>query len=55
MDRKIGMDYAVMLFFTNQMAVASVEHENVQKFLGDSTQHFDLIIAEWMFNELYSR
>ncbi|KOB69155.1 UDP-glycosyltransferase UGT40K1 [Operophtera brumata] len=47
------MDHALMLFFMNHMAVTSVEHENVQKFLGDPTQHFDLVIAEWILAGIY--
>lgn len=55
MDGKLSMDHAVILFIMNHIAGTTVEHENVQKVLGDPTQNFDLIIAEWMFSELYSR
>lgn len=29
-------------------------HENVQALLNDISKHFDVVIAEWMFSELYA-
>lgn len=43
-----------LFFITLRIATKSVEHENFQKFLADHNQEFDLIIAEWMFSELYA-
>ncbi|KAI5645836.1 UDP-glucoronosyl and UDP-glucosyl transferase domain-containing protein [Phthorimaea operculella] len=37
-----------------KVAAAVVKTENVQKILNDPTQQFDVIVNEWMFNDLYA-
>lgn len=35
-------------------ANTTIFHEDVQHLLQDPEEEFDAVIAEWMFNELYS-
>ncbi|XP_068619917.1 UDP-glucosyltransferase 2-like [Battus philenor] len=35
-------------------SVMTLQHSDIQKLISDPTQHFDVVIAEWMFNELYT-
>lgn len=38
----------------HQIAKDAVLHENVQKFLLDTTNKFDVVIGEWLYTDLYS-
>ncbi|KOB69154.1 UDP-glucosyltransferase [Operophtera brumata] len=53
MDGKVDMDHAVLLFIMNHIAGTTLEHENVQKVIGDQTQHFDLVIVEWILAAIF--
>ncbi|CAK1594073.1 unnamed protein product [Parnassius mnemosyne] len=37
-----------------ELSIITLEHVNMQKILNDPKEKFDLIIGEWMFNELYA-
>lgn len=55
MENKVDpADVAFIMIMMREISKASMENENVQNLLKDSSVHFDLIIGEWMFNELYS-
>ncbi|XP_049885628.1 UDP-glucosyltransferase 2-like [Pectinophora gossypiella] len=36
------------------LAKSAVMHKDVQTLLNDPTQQFDVVVAEWMYNELYA-
>lgn len=42
--------YGIML----TVAERGVTHENVQKLILDPNEQFDLVIAEWLYQHLYS-
>lgn len=42
--------YEVMVTIANR----SLTHENVQKFMMDPNEKFDLVIAEWLYHHLYA-
>lgn len=44
----------VLLFFMNELSKGVLNDVNVQKLLADKTQHFDAVIAEWMWSDIYS-
>ncbi|KAJ0172131.1 hypothetical protein K1T71_012104 [Dendrolimus kikuchii] len=55
MESKIGMNNpAIAVIFLTQIHRTTMENENVQKFIKDPKQQFDVILAEWMYSELYS-
>lgn len=43
-----------MLSSTSDLAKKSLYHEDVKKLLSDTSQKFDVVIAEWMLSELYA-
>ncbi|CAK1594071.1 unnamed protein product [Parnassius mnemosyne] len=49
-------DMNLYLLFTmmKEISIKTLENPNMQKILNDPKEKFDLIIAEWMFNELYA-
>ncbi|KAG7309345.1 hypothetical protein JYU34_005292 [Plutella xylostella] len=49
-DRQILMVMHVM----NRISELAVKHERVQELVNRPGEHFDAVIVEWMFNELYS-
>uniref|UniRef100_A0A2A4J6T0 UDP-glucuronosyltransferase n=1 Tax=Heliothis virescens TaxID=7102 RepID=A0A2A4J6T0_HELVI len=42
--------YEVMITIANR----SLTHENIQKFLMESNERYDLVVAEWLYHVLYS-
>ncbi|CAH2054200.1 unnamed protein product, partial [Iphiclides podalirius] len=38
----------------DKLSLATLRHEEVLKLMNDGKQHFDVIVAEWMYNELYA-
>lgn len=38
----------------HDIAKMSVNHENVQNLLLDTTEEFDVAIVEWLYSELYA-
>jgi hypothetical protein len=48
-----GLDFKMMLTFTMGIQNMTFHNPNVQKLCKDPKEHFDVIVAEWMFNELY--
>ncbi|GBP21532.1 Probable RNA-directed DNA polymerase from transposon BS [Eumeta japonica] len=44
----------IMAFMGPGFALGVLEHENVQKFLADTTQEFDVVIVEWFFTNVFS-
>lgn len=43
--------FFVKMMMTNLVS-KTMEHENVQKLLNDTSAHFDVVIVEWMFSSL---
>lgn len=55
MNGEVSLFDPKMLGYVFQMlATETLSNKNVQEFLADKSQHFDMVIAEWMLNELYS-
>ncbi|CAH2227174.1 jg14577 [Pararge aegeria aegeria] len=55
MDRKFDLDVATgfipyILAFSEQL----LDHPNVQKFMADKSQQFDLVIVEFLFNTIHA-
>lgn len=42
-----------MFFSVLKVAEKTFENENVQRLLNDPKAEFDVMVAEWMFNEVY--
>lgn len=47
-------DTTMFAFLFQMLATETLQNENVQNLLADKNQQFDMVIAEWMFNEMYS-
>ncbi|XP_068619918.1 UDP-glucosyltransferase 2-like [Battus philenor] len=55
MDKEFDvLSLSFVITTLREVSVLTLEHDNVQKLISDPKQQFDLVIAEWMFNELYS-
>ncbi|XP_063633015.1 UDP-glucosyltransferase 2-like [Cydia splendana] len=37
-----------------EMLKMNLDNDNLKKFLGDTTQHFDAVISEWLFSDTYA-
>lgn len=48
--REIIQMYDVMV----NIAVRTMHNSKVQELISDETQKFDLVIAEWLFSEVYA-
>lgn len=44
----------VLLLLMDQVQRVTMENENVKKFINDPKQEFDLVLAEYMYGELYA-
>lgn len=49
-----NLDQSIFFFMMDKVAKMTLENENVQKLVNDRSEHFDMVIAEWMFSELYA-
>ncbi|CAG9793374.1 unnamed protein product [Diatraea saccharalis] len=51
-----GVSFSIFDFFETTLNIFNMtfHNDNVQKLLRDPKEKFDVIIAEWMFNELYA-
>ncbi|PZC82952.1 hypothetical protein B5X24_HaOG200270 [Helicoverpa armigera] len=47
-------DMQVMYETMITVANRSLTHENIQKFLMDTNEKYDLVVAEWLYHHLYS-
>ncbi|KAL0818834.1 hypothetical protein ABMA28_008154 [Loxostege sticticalis] len=54
LEKKFSLSMDVMFQLMNNIHNTTFHNPNVQKFLRDANQQFDLVIAEWMHCELYS-
>lgn len=55
MDKKVEINEITgMLPIVLEESRFVVEHPNVQKLMADKTQHFDVVIAEFLFNTIYA-
>ncbi|XP_023943056.2 UDP-glucosyltransferase 2-like [Bicyclus anynana] len=55
MDNKHeGMSFFESVPLIMNLSRNTIAHPNVQKLINDKNQQFDAVIAEWMFNEVYS-
>lgn len=54
LDKEASLD--VISFFPKlfEMLTIAVNTENIQKFLNDTTHNFDVVIAEWLFSDVYA-
>ncbi|KAJ0172125.1 hypothetical protein K1T71_012098 [Dendrolimus kikuchii] len=48
------LDMWTMHEVMHEIAQDAVMHENVQKFLMETTNEYDVVIGEWLYTELYS-
>ncbi|KAG6462892.1 UDP-glycosyltransferase, partial [Manduca sexta] len=46
----MGMMYSLM----HDIANDAVMHPNIQKFMSDSNERFDVAIVEWLYSDVYS-
>lgn len=44
----------LMTFLMTHMQTKTLEYENVQNLLNDPTEHFDVLVLEWMLVNLFS-
>ncbi|XP_050682428.1 UDP-glucosyltransferase 2-like isoform X2 [Leptidea sinapis] len=51
-DQNADIKFFFNVFLEN--AKMTLSNEAVQDLLNDKSQHFDVIVAEWMFNEVYA-
>ncbi|XP_030032437.1 UDP-glycosyltransferase UGT5 isoform X2 [Manduca sexta] len=55
MDKQLNFkDRGFIFELMGNISSATVRNENVQRLLRDPKQQFDVVIAEWMFSEMYS-
>ncbi|KPI98725.1 UDP-glucuronosyltransferase 2B15 [Papilio xuthus] len=54
MKHEVEMDQDLLFHMTVNVTKKTFENAAVQKLLNDPSEHFDVVIAEWMFNEIYS-
>lgn len=43
-----------LLYVTINFANGTIMHPNVQRLIHDTDEHFDVVIAEWLYSDLYS-
>ena len=48
--KDMHMMYKTMIVVANR----SLTHENLQKFMMDPNEQFDLVVAEWLYHHMYS-
>lgn len=54
MDKENTLDLTNVLPKLTLLSRLTLENENVQRLLNDPKQSFDVVIAQWVLNELYS-
>ncbi|CAG5053482.1 unnamed protein product [Parnassius apollo] len=47
-------DSKFLLYANSDFANSAINHPNVQRLIQDSSEHFDVVIAEWLYTELYA-
>ncbi|CAG5053484.1 unnamed protein product [Parnassius apollo] len=53
MSHQVEMDQDSLFQFSINITKTTLESEAVQKLLNDASEEFDVVIAEWMFNDIY--
>lgn len=53
MTGKLSLSVDMVLQLSHKVARTALKHPEVQTLLLDPTEQFDLVIAEWMFSDLY--
>lgn len=55
MNKEVDLkDMFTMYHLMLKVAEKGVNHKNVQKLIMDPSEQFDLVIAEWLYQHLYS-
>nr|QBK47173.1 UDP-glycosyltransferase UGT40AP1 [Chilo suppressalis] len=54
MEQQAAMSFKDIFDITLNINNMTFHNENVMKLIRDPKEHFDVVIAEWMFNELYT-
>ncbi|KPJ17977.1 Ecdysteroid UDP-glucosyltransferase [Papilio machaon] len=54
MNRDIEMDQEIVFNMMMNLTQNTLKNNNVSKLLNDPTENFDLVIAQWTFNEVFS-
>ncbi|XP_073959759.1 uncharacterized protein [Choristoneura fumiferana] len=54
LDKEAVLDITGLIPKLHETITMSVNTENFQKFLSDTTQNFDVVIAEWLFSDVYA-
>ncbi|XP_013139528.1 PREDICTED: UDP-glucuronosyltransferase 2B15-like, partial [Papilio polytes] len=54
MKHEVEMDQDLLFHMTVNVTKKTFENAAVQALLNDASERFDVVIAEWMFNEIYS-
>nr|WRX06272.1 UGT40R1 [Helicoverpa armigera] len=53
MDKDVAAnDHITVKMMMLQLAVKTIEHQNVKKLLEDPSEHFDLVIVDWMLADV---
>ncbi|CAG5042806.1 unnamed protein product [Parnassius apollo] len=47
-------DFKFLLYVTTEFANGTINHPNVQRLIEDPREKFDVVIAEWLYSELYA-
>ncbi|XP_060805877.1 UDP-glucosyltransferase 2 [Amyelois transitella] len=54
LEGTVSLDFASMLQFMLSMNRDVLTNPNLVKLMSDTTKNFDVVIAEWMFSDVYS-
>lgn len=55
MDKELNMkDYDFVQQMMVNISSSTVQDDSVQTLLKDPTKTFDLVLAEWLFSEIYA-
>lgn len=54
LNKEVNMDIGLVIEVMLDIHNATYHNPNVQALLDDTSEQFDLVIAEWMFSELYA-
>ncbi|XP_052756326.1 UDP-glycosyltransferase UGT5-like [Galleria mellonella] len=55
LNKEISFDSPITMFeITNDFFAKTIQNPNVVKVFNDTSQKFDVVIAEWMYNDAYS-
>lgn len=54
LDKTATMNPLLFLTFTAELGAKTMANPDVARMLGDTEEKFDVVIAEWMFADIYA-